>query len=212
MKATLKAHMGDDLMVVNAARVSFAKESERCETLSAGDAKLIGFLARNGHWTPFAHPQLTFHIKAPIFVARQLFKHKIGLTENEVSRRYVDSDPEFFLPDVWRGRAANKKQGSEGVIDDGGPPYYAKVAYDTALRSYKHMLDRGVAPEQARMVLPQAMYTEWYWTGSLAAWARVCGLRDHEDAQAETAEIARQISDAIVPLFPVSWSSLRGKI
>lgn len=220
MQVTYVSHMGDDLMVVNAARVSFAKLSEwECEVsgpheyywrLTDRDVKLINYLAEHNHWTPFAHPQITLHIKAPIFVARQLFKHKVGFVENEVSRRYVDSDPELFTPIVWRGRPTDSaKQGSSGRIilnSKGGE--VLDNAYAAALEAYKTLLSIGVAPEQARMVLPQSMMTEWYWTGSLAAFARFCIQRSHSNAQAETACIAAQCAVVIAPLFPISWKAL----
>lgn len=203
------AHSGDDLLVVNAARVSFAKRSA---ALSDADRKLIGFLARNGHWTPFSHPQITLHVRAPIFVARQAFKHKVGFTENEVSRRYVDAPPEFYMPPVWRGRAETNKQGSAGAI--GAQTYAnltARAAHVAALDAYETLLDRGVAPEQARMVLPVSTITEWFWTGSLAAWARFYALRAAKDAQAETGDLAQVCAEIIAPLFPVCWPVLTGQ-
>lgn len=210
-------HSGDDLLVVNAARVSFAKRSYawtesstdgQRQILAEKDQRLIRYLAEHQHWTPFAHPQVTIHVKAPIFVRTQCFKHKVGFVENEVSRRYVDDEPEFFRPEVWRGRAEDKKQGSAGVIDDLGLQFYANLTIEQALRSYKFLLDRGVAPEQARMVLPQSMMTEWFWTGSLAAWARFCRQRMGKDAQAETGDVARACAAIVEPLFPVSWAAL----
>jgi|TARA_R110000737_G_scaffold73925_6_gene102932 thymidylate synthase (FAD) len=213
-------HMGDDLLVVNAARVSFNKESK---SLTGGDEKLIRYLAKHGHWTPFSHCTATFRIKAPIFVARQLFKHKVGLSENEISRRYVDNVPEFYLPTVWRGKADNKKQGSSGKVEqipytnwEGNfpieetiaPSVLADIAYEEALKAYKAMIAGGIAPEQARMVLPQAMYTEWYWTGSMSAWDRVCKLRMSDDAQDESREIAEKISMECLKLWPTSWTAL----
>lgn len=206
MEVTYVDHMGDDLMVVNAARVSFHKESEE---FSPADEKLIHYLAKNSHWTPFSHPTICLRIKAPIFVARQLFKHKVGMTENEVSRRYVDDTPEFFMPTEWRGRPkGNAKQGSEGVIESSwmGPDYDDLIEYCTEV--YKTFLEHGVAPEQARMMLPQSMYTEWYWTGSLASYARICKLRLDAHAQAETREVAERIASIIQNLFPVSWEAL----
>lgn len=224
MKATYINHMGSDLTVVNAARVSFAKQSEwltnpptyldTVETavtqLSDKDAKLIAYLARHQHWTPFAHPQITLHIKAPIFVRTQCFKHKVGFTENEVSRRYVDSPPEFYAPGIWRKRAANKKQGSseEAAPDQRHQEWRYRQVWVTAQFHYEKMIADGVAPEQARMVLPQSMMTEWYWTGSLAAYARFARQRTHDGAQEETADIARQCAAIIEPLFPVSWAAL----
>lgn len=207
MEVTYVNHMGDDLMVVNAARVSFFKESKE---FGEADGKLIKYLASHGHWTPFAHPQITLRIKAPIFVRTQLFKHKVGFTENEVSRRYVDDEPEFYNPrGAWRGRPTEgAKQGSSDVIET----KWSGLMYDNAVRqcldTYNEMLKEGVAPEQARMVLPQSMYTEWYWTGSLAAYARVAKLRLDPHAQGETRDVAKKISDIIKPLFPVSWSAL----
>lgn len=197
-------HMGDDLMVVNAARVSFAKHSEEFKD---SDAKLILYLANHGHWTPFSHPMITVRVKAPIFVARQLFKHKVGMTENEVSRRYVDDTPEFFYPDVWRGRPTEgAKQGSSGEANNVSFLYDNFVRF--ARKTYLSMLENGVAPEQARMVLPQSMYTEWYWTGSLASFARMYKLRSDPHAQTETQEIAKMIDEIVQPLFPVSWKAL----
>lgn len=210
MHVTYIAHMGTDLMVVNAARVSFNKESAE---LDERDIKLLKYLARHQHWSPFSHPQLSFRIKAPIFVARQLMRHQVGLTVNEVSRRYVDDEPEFYFPDAFRGRPENKKQGS-------GPPLGWRGALDAtqsyafsmgdAKAAYSELLAAGVAPEMARMVLPQSAYTEWYWTGSLLAFSRVCGLRLTEDTQEETRIIAQQLEELIKPLFPNSWAALRG--
>ena len=202
-------HMGTDLTVCNAARVSFDKHHD---LLTSGDEKLIGYLAKHDHWTPFSHCTATFRIKAPIFVARQLFKHKVGLTENEISRRYVDSEPEFYIPEVWRGKAKNKKQGSSGILSDNEYIGEAvKIVYERAATMYDLLITKaGVAPEQARMVLPQGMFTEWFWTGSMSAWARICKLRISDDAQAESKGIAKMIDKECVKLWPISWSALRG--
>ena len=202
-------HMGTDLTVCNAARVSFDKHHD---LLTSGDEKLIGYLAKHDHWTPFSHCTATFRIKAPIFVARQLFKHKVGLTENEISRRYVDSEPEFYMPEVWRGKAENKKQGSGGILsDDEYIGEAVKSVYERAATMYDLLITKaGVAPEQARMVLPQGMFTEWFWTGSMSAWARICKLRISDDAQAESKGIAKMIDKECVKLWPISWSALRG--
>ena len=212
MKATYISHMGDDSLVVDAARVSFARKA--AEFTPAQNDKLIRYLARHGHWTPFGHPQITIHIEAPIFVARQLVKHQVGLVWNEVSRRYIDSPPTFFTPRSWRPRAANNKQGS--VRDDQiGDMRAAYSVYQDTVRvlvdAYDDLLALGVAPEQARMILPLSSMTEWYWTGSLAAWARVYRLRSGEDAQAETSEIAEDIGDILRELYPVSWAALTGE-
>lgn len=207
MEVNYVNHMGNDLMVVNAARVSFAKESEE---FGEADSKLIHYLAVHRHWTPFAHPQITLRIKAPVFVRTQLFKHKVGFTENEVSRRYVDDEPEFFIP-VLRQRPDNgMKQGSrdEFPVNLEFCDQIVLSAYRVALLSYKELINQNVAPEQARMVLPQGMYTEWYWTGSLAAYARVAKLRLDPHAQGETRDVAKKISEIIEPLFPVCWKEL----
>lgn len=227
MKVELLDHMGSDLTVVNAARVSFNKESsfERVEDggnwigehLSEGDTKLVNYLAKHNHWTPFGHASLQFRIKAPIFVARQLVKHQVGLVWNEVSRRYVDEEPEFWFPDVWRSRPEGSvKQGSGSSIihsiDHGHYTYDVHTITRNTLTAvaalYNDMIDQGVAPEQARMILPQNMMTEWWWTGSLAAFVRVCKLRLDPHAQAETREIAEQINALAEPLFPVAWKAL----
>jgi thymidylate synthase (FAD) len=227
MKVELLDHMGSDLSVVNAARVSFAKESsfERIEDggnwigekLSDGDTKLINYLAKHNHWTPFGHASLQFRIKAPIFVARQLVKHQVGLVWNEVSRRYVDEEPEFWFPEVWRSRpegSVKQGSGSEVVtkIEFGYYDYDIAVITKNTLSPvvalYNSMIDQGVAPEQARMILPQNMMTEWWWSGSLAAFVRVCKLRLDPHAQAETREIAEQINNLAEPLFPVAWKAL----
>ena len=202
-------YMGSDLTVVNAARVSFGKQKFEFED---GDEKLIKYLAKHNHWSPFGHCSVQFHIKAPVFVARQLVKHQIGLTWNEISRRYVDSEPEFFEPDVWRGAADNKKQGSSDESIDINPKDDMVNDYQQAVNrakwTYEELLRKGVCPEQARMVLPQSMITEWYWSGTLYAFARVCNLRCKPDAQQETREIANMIDKECGKLFPISWSAL----
>jgi len=213
IEATYIDHMGSDLSVVNAARVSFGKKSEwnpnyRDEPpLYPKDEKLIKYLAKHKHISPFGHSFASFHVKAPIFVARQLVKHKF-LRWNEISRRYVDSDPEFYLPDEWRGRSEDKKQGSDGVIYPLSVSENEFVNY-TALRVYKELLEEGVAPEQARMVLPQSTMTEWYWSGSLDAFADMCNLRCKNDTQYETRVVANKISEKLLDLFPVSWEALK---
>ena len=220
MSVQLVDHMGSDLVVVNAARVSFDKESEwerepsqfgyeGAKQLSIKDIKLINYLAKHNHWSPFAHTSIQLRVKAPIFVARQLVKHQVGGVWNEVSRRYVDSEPEFYFPDVWRGRPANAKQGSSGKADDqdATSSEYRSVA-QWAVKAYNHALASGVAPEQARMILPQNMMTEWYWTGSLMFFVRVCRERLAPGAQLETRDVAEQIAEIVSTLLPVSWSAL----
>ena len=207
MNVELIDSMGTDLTVVNAARVSFNKHHDK---VIDGDEKLIAYLAKHGHWTPFGHPQLQFRIYAPIFVARQLVKHQVGLVWNEVSRRYVDGVPNFYIPSQWRGRAEDKKQGSSKEFIELKDECLDEIInlHTKALELYKALLAANVAPEQARLVLPQSMYTEWYWTGSLYAFARVCNLRISDDAQEETQYVAQKISTLIEPKFPISWKYL----
>jgi thymidylate synthase (FAD) len=217
IKATYIDHMGSDLSVVNAARVSFGKVSDwnepsmgKASGLSDRDAKLVRYLAVHKHISPFGHAFCTWHVKAPVFVARQLVKHKF-LRWNEISRRYVDDEPEFYKPDVWRGRSADKKQGSEGVVKLYGVAEQIVDDYAAeALTAYQVLLEAGVAPEQARMVLPQSTMTEWYWSGTLFAFAKMCNLRCTGDTQLETRLVANQICDKMRELFPVSWLALRG--
>ena len=207
MKVELIDSMGTDLTVVNAARVSFGKKKEKFEE---GDEKLIRYLAKHNHWSPFGHCMLQFHIKAPVFVARQLVKHQIGLVWNEISRRYVDTQPEFYEVDKWRGQPIDKKQGSDGEVEKQGPCYYSQQMVESNARiAYQNLLNSGVAPEQARMVLPQSLMTEWYWSGSLYAFARVCNLRCKEDAQYETRLITNEIDIQCKTIFPCSWKALR---
>lgn len=203
IKATLMDYMGSDITVVNAARVSFGKKSSNTYTTDKDD-KLIRYLAEHKHMSPFGHCFASFHVKAPIFVARQLVKHKF-LRWNEISRRYVDYEPDFYVPETWRGRAKDKKQGSAGEVKSNFSVNYYNLE---ALKAYDQLLDEGVCPEQARMILPQSMMTEWYWSGSLDAFADMCILRCASDTQQETQEVANQISDSMRRLFPVSWGSL----
>lgn len=204
MEVTLIDKMGSDLTVVNAARVSFGKNKE---VFDASDEKLISFLAKHNHWSPFAHCSVQFRIKAPIFVARQLVKHQVGLSWNEISRRYVDYEPEYYMPTNWRLRAEDKKQGSSDETIE----YDIANTIKNANTTYTEMLEKGIAPELARMVLPQNMYTEWYWSGTLYAFARVCNLRCALDTQAETRVIADSIDEFCNEEFPYSWKHLRNE-
>lgn len=219
-------HMGSDLDVVNAARVSFNKESDWDQTttiymdgsspknLSSKDRKLIHYLATHKHKSPFNHAFAKFRVKAPIFVARQLVKHEY-LVWNEVSRRYVDDDIEVYTPEVWRSKAEDKKQGS-------GDPFEAEkqkvIAYEyynamcAAVDYYTFLVQEGVAPEQARIVLPQSLMTEWIWSGSLYAFAKMVALRTTPDAQYESRLVAEQISTTMNELFPISWDALKDNI
>jgi thymidylate synthase (FAD) len=238
MKAELIDHMGSDLTVVNAARVSFDKESEweyeeivfdkndnsvptGKGVLNEKDKKLISYLAKYNHFTPFTHCVVTLRETVPIFVARQRFKHTVGFSYNEVSRRYVDDTPVFFVPDTWRRRAENKKQGSSDeevtqisydydVTDYCSPQAYYADFIKQANAIYEDFIAAGVAPEQARMVLPQSMYTSYYVTGSLSAWTRAFNLRSDPHAQKEIQDLAAQWKEIIQPLFPVSWTELCG--
>jgi thymidylate synthase (FAD) len=271
IKATYVDHMGTDLSVVNAARVSFGKKSEWVEVtevnhhreewghgrydgeifyykLSDADTKLIHYLASGmsskdlekwknqmitandpdtvmeayealaqaqPHMSPFGHAFASFHVKAPIFVARQLVKHKF-LRWNEISRRYVDDEPEFYVPEVWRGKSTDKKQGSSSaIVEELNMEGMDRTVNGGAIRHQMHslslyeaMIKSGVAPEQARMVLPQSTITEWYWSGSLDAFADMCRLRCKDDTQYETRLVADQISVVMKGLFPVSWDAL----
>ena len=232
IEVTLIDNMGDDLSVVNAARVSFGKKSEWANQtdvdenyygpdsyvqpmLSDRDTKLINYLAKHKHLSPFGHAFASFHVKAPIFVARQLVKHKF-LRWNEISRRYVDEEPEVYLPNVWRGKSKDKKQGSDDTVSidvtwydrDDGYNSWPEDSWFIALEAYQKMLELGVAPEQARMVLPQSTMTEWYWSGSLDAFAAMCKLRCASDTQYESRIVADQISEQMKELFPVSWEAL----
>lgn len=246
MKAELIDRMGTDLSVVNSARVSFSKESDYVPNpkynplkeekhgnwsydIDEKDQKLIKYLAKHNHWTPFSHVQITMREKVPIFVARQRFKHMVGFTYNEVSRRYVDDPPEFYFPDKWRSKPENAKQGSSDKEinlhdhyffenDDGS--FYNDWTLGEEFNQfmdriglmYKRMIDVGVAPEQARMVLPQSMYTEYFVTGSLAAWARAYKLRSDPHAQKEIQELAKQWDDIISSIDELrySWEALKG--
>lgn len=239
MKTELIDTMGDDLRVVNAARVSFDKESEwgmeiidpseftlepgsvcyaTRAKLKEADVRLLTYLAKHGHWTPFSHVMITMRETVPIFVARQRFKHMVGFTYNEVSRRYVDAPPEFFYPDEWRGKPVNVKQGSSDVVMDdvqfGQEVLSIKEQYEDHIRCsfdlYDMMIKVGVAPEQARMVLPQSMYTSYYVTGSLAAWARAYKLRIDPHAQKEIQDLAHQWGDIIggIKELEYSWKAL----
>jgi len=229
IKVTYIDHMGSDLSVVNAARVSFGKKSEALGTsgivgepmtpiLNDPDKRLINYLAKHKHMSPFGHAFASFHVKAPVFVARQLVKHKF-LRWNEISRRYVDDEPEFYVPDQWRERSADKKQGSSDTVVEflRMQGFGEQSVHDGSFKHQMHSLDlyrdmvtAGVCPEQARMVLPQSTMTEWYWSGSLDAFADMCNLRCKEDTQLETRLVANQICDSMHKLFPLSWKALRG--
>jgi len=213
LKVTYKDHFGGDNSVVDAARVSFSKEASGYS--SEQNNRLIKYLAKHQHKSPFFHTAITLHLKMPIFVARQIMKHTTGIEYNEVSRRYVDSEPEFYVPDVWRKRADNVKQGSseEGVKSLWYNPTpqdeYDSFVYN-CIELYDNFLKSGVAPEQARMVLPQSMYTEVIATGNLWAICNLITQRTDSHAQKETQDLAKQIEDIVRPLFPVSTAAILG--
>jgi len=209
IEVTYIDHMGSDLSVVNAARVSFGKTHK---AMTEGDTKLINYLAKHKHMSPFGHAFASFHVKAPIFVARQLVKHKF-LRWNEISRRYVDDKPEFYEPDTWRGRSADKKQGSSDTpamsMENGQIISSVAASHKlSSLKLYQNMINAGIAPEQARMVLPQSTMTEWYWSGSLDAFIDMCNLRCKEDTQYETRLVADYIRSEMIKLFPISVEAL----
>jgi thymidylate synthase (FAD) len=214
MKAEYVSHMGDDLFVANVARISFSNESKeftlREQKQTGSDEGLIEYLAKHNHWTPFGHPQITLKMKAPVPIRTQCFKSKVGFVENEESRRYISSTPELFVPEYFRSKPeGNKKQGSGGKHTSSAwwIVRYEEMCYD-AIRLYEQMIDAGVAPEQARFVLPQGCMVNWIWTGSLAAYARFCKLRLDSHAQGEVTDLAEEISKIIQPLFPYSWKAL----
>jgi thymidylate synthase (FAD) len=215
-------HMGSDLSVVNAARVSFNKQSDwdsddksrsKTKTLRNKDERLIEYLAQHNHWSPFSHATMSVRIVAPIFVARQLAKHQVGLAWNEISRRYVTYDPDIWLPETWRKQDENLKQGS--MDEEITSPTLAVHTYQDAARhavdAYNNLIKLGVCAEQARAVLTQGVFTEWYWTGSLYAFSRVYNLRMEETAQRETGEVAKGIGFHANRLFPISWNTLTGE-
>lgn len=193
MKAELIGHFGDDLMVVNAARVSYGKSKS---VLDGKDERLIRFLVEHGHTSPFRHPQLQFRISCPIFVERQLFKHQVGLTANSISGRYVDFSDNYWTPERLRYQSQDSKQGSEGDLDDASnSALLSKVSsfIDFAKELYAELEASGVAKEQCRMILPLCLETQFVWTGSLAAFMHMWRLRLKPDAQQETREIAAQM-------------------
>ena len=222
-KAEYIGHMGDDLRVVDAARVSFDKQSEWdlvknenggvvSKHLNDKDSKLLSYLATHSHWTPFSHCIVTIRETVPIFVARQRFKHMVGFTYNEVSRRYVDDTPEFFEPARWRKRPTNgAKQGSVDGLSEDNQGHFSRILKEIhvkAKQDYEYLIIQGCAPEQARMILPQSMLTSYYVTGSLAAWARAYKLRIDAHSQQEIQDLAVQWDKIIQPFFPVSWEAL----
>ncbi|MDH1556860.1 FAD-dependent thymidylate synthase [Stutzerimonas stutzeri] len=211
MKAEFISNMGSDGTVCDAARVSFDKAASNYT--ADQNARLIKYLASHGHFTPFTHPQITLRYTVPIFVARQEFKHIVGFTRNEVSRRYVDDTPEFFKPEVWRSRPEGSVKQGSGDVHPNSDQFHQEYrhALHACFDCYQSMIEEGVAPELARMVLPQSMYTSYYVTGSLAAFARFYNQRSDSHAQVEIQQLAGQVNEIIAPLYPVSWAALTGK-
>ena len=216
-----KYHCGDDLSVVQAAKVSFDDDENVqrfIDDIEAGrlgcrsHSALIRYLAKHNHWTPFAHTSLTFRVRAPLPMRTQCFKHKSGFVENEESRRYISVEPTLFMPE-FRAACPNKKQGSGDVVEDSVQHLAETILdtqYESALETYKDLLSIGICEEHARFALPQGMHVNWVWTGNLSAFARFYNQRTAPYAQKETGDIARMISDYIEPLFPVSWAALTG--
>lgn len=213
MNAELIDVMGNDLSIVKAARVSFANEDDENRT-DMENAKLIRYLAKHNHWTPFAHVQLTLRMRAPVPIRTQCFKHKSGFVENEESRRYIKSTPTFFIPEQFRKSCENKKQGSGEDFnqhDNALMQKFYQDHFDESLENYEQALRDGVCEEQARFLLPQGAEVNWYWTGSLAAFARFFNQRTDSHAQFEIQELAREVGDIIAPLFPIAWQELTSK-
>lgn len=216
-------HMGNDLSVVKAAKVSFADDENIQEFITDIEAKglgckshegLIRYLAKHHHWTPFAHTAITLRMRAPIPIRTQCFKHKVGFVENEESRRYISSTPDYFVPE-WREGVENKKQGSGVAISEMMARCEDKLYIEHVERcitEYKYALARGICEEQARLYLPQGCVVNWYWTGSLAAFARMVKQRTDPHAQVEIQELAKMVSKVIQPLYPVSWKALVGDV
>lgn len=211
MNIELISHAGGDLSIVNSARVSFAKQVDE---MSSGDERLVKYLARHYHDTPFRHNFISLRCSTPLFLARQLMKHQAGLTWNEVSRRYVDAPPEFHYPSDWRSRP------SDGIKQGSGETHKFsakwKEIYDRHIRDatdlYKFMVEEGVAPEMARMILPQSMMVDFIWSGNLLAFFHVYKLRSGEGAQVEAREFAELLKQAIQPVFPIGWKALEARI
>lgn len=227
MKVEYMAHSGDDILVLNAARASFGKETdwEREETygvdehgsysdyikkLSDRDTKLLNFLAREKHLLPFRHPQVTLRCRAPIFVARQLGKHQTGMSWSEESRRYITTEPEFYWPDKWRKAAENVKQGSsdEGIEFDDDVIKDFTTSHTQLVIRYDALLKAGVAPELARIILPQNMMITWVWTGSLLSFFHMYKERSHPTAQLETRQFVELVQQEMIKLYPNSWQAL----
>lgn len=211
MKVEHIDHMGNDDSVVNAARVSFAKQAD--QYTEAQNARLIKYLARHNHWTPFAHAFVTLRFKAPIAIHAQCVKHQIGFAMNTVSRRYVSDEPELFIPEFRTAPSGSIKQGSGDVLDKISQVEVRrsyKAHCDNMINLYNSLIVKGIAPEQARFVLPQGVMTEWVWSGSLQAWARFYNQRSDSHAQQEIQFLAHEVNKIVGALFPIAWDALTG--
>lgn len=195
MNVELISHWGNDLMVINAARVSFGKEKENFDI---NDEKLMKYLVSHGHTSVFRHPQLQFRIKCPIYLERQLFKHQVGMSANSISGRYVDFSDTYYKIEEWRKQSKDSKQGSDGLIED---QEFANLLQDSIIdickKTYEELLKLGVAKEQARSVLPLSLQTEFIWTGSLLAFINLFKQRLKGDAQEETRNLANNMLQCI---------------
>ena len=212
-------HMGNDLSVVKAAKISFADDETVQGFIYKIDVEVTGgkshegliqYLAKHNHWTPFAHTAITLRMKAPVPIRTQCFKHKAGFVENEESRRYIDSVPEFYIP-IFRASVDNKKQGSGeelNIVDQKVEQALYKRSVESSIKDYLDALDRGICEEQARFYLPQGCVVNWYWTGNLASYARFVKQRSDSHAQLEIQELADKVSEIIATLYPVSWEAL----
>lgn len=212
MQVTLIDYMGNDDSIVNAARVSFSREAKHFT--AEKNNSLICYLAAHKHEIPFAHTAITLRVKAPISIRTQCFKHKVGFVENELSRRYIKTEPELFVPTFRYAPDGSIKHGSgKGLSseDNSHTQEYYVQACENAIKCYNELIERGIAPEQARFVLPQGVMTEWIWTGSLLAFARFYNLRSSSHAQKEIQELAKMVSEVIEPLFPIGWVALTGE-
>lgn len=209
MRAEYIDHMGNDLSVVNAARVSFGKTKA---DMDKADERLIAYLAKHNHWTPFTHTAITVRMGAPLPIRTQCFKHKQGLTENEESRRYISDEPEIYVPDEFRAKPQGSiKQGSAGVhpLSDEFRDEYTDHCR-AGIEIYLRRIEQGFCPEQTRFILPQGAMVNWIWTGNLASFARFYSQRTGEGSQVETDSLARKVGEIIQPLFPISWAALTG--
>lgn len=207
MRVELLDYMGSDFKICSVARISFARKAE--EFTPEQNERLINFLAKYGHWSPFSHVHVSLAMQAPIAIKAQCDKHTVGFASNTESRRYISHPPELFLPTFRTKPDGSVKQGSGGEHPDNDiiREAYHALAHE-CLELYNGMIAQGVAAEQARFILPQGVETNWVWTGSLYAWARFYNLRTDPHAQKEIRNLAYMVEDVIAPLYPISWKAL----